>query len=138
MPLSQPQAQQPQQDKEQQQQQPQGQASASPGARLALLLLRDVTARHLRRLGRFTVGPVIGRGASGVVRVGRDEATGERVAIKAIDATRFRSLQEIEQARAGGGGGDGLSRGSGIIIAYLLFAFLPHPHTHATTSSLNT
>ena len=64
-----------------------------------LLVLADVTSQKLRRLGKYVVGKVVGQGASGVVRMGKNPATDELVAIKAVDATRFRSLHEIEQAR---------------------------------------
>jgi hypothetical protein len=120
---------------------------------LQLLLLADVTSQRLKRLGKYVMGRVLGQGASGVVRVGKNPSTGgagrngvgggragalrlasdgrcgpgpsrcrragasaaapatcapprnaragELVAIKTVDATRFRSLAEIEQVRRG-------------------------------------
>jgi hypothetical protein len=47
------------------------------GGNLQLLLLMDVTSQRLRRLGKYMVGKVVGQGASGVVRMGKNPTTGE-------------------------------------------------------------
>ena len=41
-----------------------------------LCLLVDVTASKLKRVGRYTLGRVVGRGAFGVVRLGQNTQTG--------------------------------------------------------------
>ncbi|KAF6252274.1 AMP-activated protein kinase [Scenedesmus sp. NREL 46B-D3] len=64
-----------------------------------LLLLVDITCSQARRVGKYTLGRVLGAGASGVVRLGKTTATDELVAVKAVDATRFRSICEIEQVQ---------------------------------------
>lgn len=43
---------------------------------LQLLLVADVTSTRLRKLGKYVVGKVLGQGASGVVRVGKNPQTG--------------------------------------------------------------
>ena len=57
---------------------PEGPASgASPGPALThLCLLVDVTASKLKRVGRYNLGRVVGRGAFGVVRLGQNTQTG--------------------------------------------------------------
>jgi len=72
------------------------------GGSLQLLFVIDITSQRLKRLGKYVVGKVVGQGASGVVRLGKNPVTDELVAIKTVDATRFRSLAEIEQVREGG------------------------------------
>ncbi|KXZ57079.1 AMPKR1 protein [Gonium pectorale] len=47
--------------------------------------------------GKYVLGKVIGAGAFGLVRIGRNIATDELVAVKGVDATRFRSITEIDQ-----------------------------------------
>lgn len=53
-------------------------AAASPAAPALtqLCLLVDVTASKLRRVGRYNLGRVVGRGAFGVVRLGQNTQTG--------------------------------------------------------------
>ncbi|KAL3139144.1 hypothetical protein ABBQ32_005929 [Trebouxia sp. C0010 RCD-2024] len=62
-----------------------------------LCLLVDVTASKLKRVGRYNLGRVVGRGAFGVVRLGQNTQTGETVAIKSVDASNFRSIAQIDQ-----------------------------------------
>mmetsp|Transcript_33534 Transcript_33534/g.74200 ORF Transcript_33534/g.74200 Transcript_33534/m.74200 type:complete len:874 (-) Transcript_33534:546-3167(-) len=62
-----------------------------------LCVVVDITTTRLKRVGKFTLGKVIGSGASGLVRVGKSQAFEEVVAVKAVDASRFRSISEIEQ-----------------------------------------
>jgi hypothetical protein len=60
-------------------QQPPGGSSCverSSGASTQLLLLMDVTSSTAKRVGRYTLGRVLGAGAIGVVRIGRNTATG--------------------------------------------------------------
>ncbi|KAF8065890.1 OSK3 [Scenedesmus sp. PABB004] len=70
---------------------------AAPARRLLLLL--PVTSTRPRRVGKYVLGRVLGSGASGVVRLGRNTATDEVVAVKAVDATRFHSMAEIAQVQ---------------------------------------
>ena len=53
-------------------------AAASPAAPALtqLCLLVDVTASKLKRVGRYNLGRVVGRGAFGVVRLGQNTQTG--------------------------------------------------------------
>lgn len=46
--------------------------------------------------GRFRLGALIGRGASGSVYEGLDLSTGGRVAVKAVDCRRFKSIADLE------------------------------------------
>lgn len=57
---------------------PEGPSSgAVPGPALTnLCLLVDVTASKLKRVGRYNLGRVVGRGAFGVVRLGQNTQTG--------------------------------------------------------------
>jgi hypothetical protein len=75
------------QEQQQQQQQQQQQAggsrdsgSSGGAGQLQLLVIADVTSQRLKRLGKYVVGKVLGQGASGVVRMGKNPATGERPA----------------------------------------------------------
>lgn len=68
-----------------------------PGRPLAACLLADITNARLKRVGKYVLGKVLGAGASGVVRKGKNAQTDELVAIKTVDASRFRSISEIEQ-----------------------------------------
>jgi len=54
-------------------------AAASPAAPALtqLCLLVDVTASKLKRVGRYNLGRVVGRGAFGVVRLGQNTQTGD-------------------------------------------------------------
>lgn len=47
--------------------------------------------------GRYHIGRVLGRGSFGVVRVGMKPGTNEMVAVKSLDCSRFRSLEEVDQ-----------------------------------------
>ena len=49
-------------------------------ALMHLCLLVDVTASKLKRVGRYTLGRVVGRGAFGVVRLGQNTQTGAALA----------------------------------------------------------
>lgn len=52
-------------------------SGAVPGSALTnLCLLVDVTASKLKRVGRYNLGRVVGRGAFGVVRLGQNTQTG--------------------------------------------------------------
>ena len=52
-------------------------AGAVPGpAQTQLCLLVDVTASKLKRVGRYQLGRVVGRGSFGVVRLGQNTQTG--------------------------------------------------------------
>jgi len=53
-------------------------AAASPAAPALtqLCLLVDVTASKLKRVGRYNLGRVVGRGSFGVVRLGQNTQTG--------------------------------------------------------------
>ncbi|KAK9815615.1 hypothetical protein WJX72_006892 [[Myrmecia] bisecta] len=64
-----------------------------------LCILVDVTSNKQKRIGRYAMGKVIGKGAFGIVRLGQNTATGEKVAIKTIDASSFRSIAQIEQVQ---------------------------------------
>eukprot|EP00878_Enallax_costatus_P023670 GHUV01025198.1.p1 GENE.GHUV01025198.1~~GHUV01025198.1.p1 ORF type:complete len:812 (+),score=246.94 GHUV01025198.1:450-2885(+) len=64
-----------------------------------LVLLVNITAKRPHRVGKYYMGRVLGQGASGIVRLGKNTATGELVAIKAVDATRFHTISEIEQVQ---------------------------------------
>jgi hypothetical protein len=66
-----------------QQQQPQGgsssgweRSSGSGAITQQLLLLMDITSSTAKRLGKYTLGRVLGAGASGLVRIGKNTATG--------------------------------------------------------------
>lgn len=52
-------------------------ADGGGGGGQVLVLLADVTSARLRRLGKYVMGKVVGQGASGVVRMGKNPATGE-------------------------------------------------------------
>lgn len=52
-------------------------AGSGPAPALTqLCLLVDVTASKLKRVGRYNLGRVVGRGAFGVVRLGQNTQTG--------------------------------------------------------------
>nr|BAU61590.1 AMP-activated protein kinase [Gonium pectorale]BAU61613.1 AMP-activated protein kinase [Gonium pectorale] len=68
-------------------------------SRYCLCCVVDITATRLKKVvgGKYVLGKVIGAGAFGLVRIGRNIATDELVAVKGVDATRFRSITEIDQ-----------------------------------------
>ncbi|PNH06249.1 putative serine/threonine-protein kinase [Tetrabaena socialis] len=73
-------------------------AEATTSGRYSLYCLVDVTQARLKRVGgKYVLGKAIGAGAFGLVRIGRNMLTDELVAVKGVDATRFRSIAEIEQ-----------------------------------------
>jgi hypothetical protein len=43
---------------------------------LVLVLVMDITATRLKRIGKYMLGKVVGQGASGMVRMGRNTSTG--------------------------------------------------------------
>ncbi len=73
---------------------PAGQECASPGSAVA------AQAPELQRLGRYTLEREIGRGAMGIVYLGRDTAINRSVAIKAIPLASEFSDAELVEARA--------------------------------------
>ena len=73
---------------------PAGQECASPGSAAA------AQAPELQRLGRYTLEREIGRGAMGIVYLGRDTAINRSVAIKAIPLASEFSDAELVEARA--------------------------------------
>jgi len=64
-----------------------------------LLMVADVTQTKPKKIGKYQLGKVIGQGASGVVRKGRDVTTNELVAVKMVNGSNFRNIQEIEQVQ---------------------------------------
>lgn len=77
---------------------------SSSSAQRTLCFVVDVTASKPKRVGKYTLGKVIGTGAFGIVRLARRTdpiaSVGEElVAVKILDATRFRSISEIEQVQ---------------------------------------
>ncbi|GMH43205.1 hypothetical protein BSKO_11127 [Bryopsis sp. KO-2023] len=62
-----------------------------------LNVLVDVTSTRPSKIGKYIMGRVIGSGASGVVRIGKSTVADDIVAVKIIDAGKFRSISEIEQ-----------------------------------------
>jgi len=50
--------------------------SANPQCTHVVLVV-DITTTRPRRLGKYLLGQVLGQGASGVVRVGRNTQTGD-------------------------------------------------------------
>mmetsp|Transcript_4907 Transcript_4907/g.17034 ORF Transcript_4907/g.17034 Transcript_4907/m.17034 type:complete len:1034 (+) Transcript_4907:88-3189(+) len=71
--------------------------SSAASVQRFLYLHVDITASKTRKVGRYQLGRIIGRGASGTVRIARNVGTGDRVAVKIVDASKFRTLQEIER-----------------------------------------
>ncbi|EFJ44410.1 hypothetical protein VOLCADRAFT_82801 [Volvox carteri f. nagariensis] len=73
--------------------------SGSFFVKYCLCCIIDITAQRLKKLagGKYVLGKVIGAGAFGLVRIGKNTATEELVAIKSVDATRFRNITEIDQ-----------------------------------------
>nr|AML77961.1 putative LOV domain-containing protein [Dunaliella salina] len=62
-----------------------------------LCILVDITATRLKRVGKYALGKVIGSGSYGIVRIGKNTASDEIVAVKSVDGSQFRSISEIEQ-----------------------------------------
>ncbi|CAD7702489.1 unnamed protein product, partial [Ostreobium quekettii] len=63
-----------------------------------LSVVVEVTSSRPRRIGKYLMGRTIGQGASGVVRLGKVAGQDDEiVAVKIIDAGKFRSISEIEQ-----------------------------------------
>nr|BCL66134.1 AMP-activated protein kinase [Volvox africanus] len=76
--------------------------NGSPGSlvvKYCLCCIIDITGQRLKKLagGKYVLGKVIGAGAFGLVRIGKNIATEELVAVKGVDATRFRNITEIDQ-----------------------------------------
>nr|AML79213.1 putative LOV domain-containing protein [Volvox aureus] len=76
--------------------------SGSPGqlmVKYCLCCVVDITSVRLKKLagGKYVLGKVIGAGAFGLVRIGKNTTTDELVAVKGVDATRFRNITEIDQ-----------------------------------------
>jgi serine/threonine-protein kinase len=81
-----------------------GRVSAAPGARAGVLPDpgregKDGMPPSLRQLGRYRLEREIGRGAMGVVYLGRDTAINRLVAIKAIPLAGEFSDSELQEAR---------------------------------------
>lgn len=67
-----------------------------------ILWLGKCTSFKPGRIGKYHVGRVLGKGTSGVVRVGVYTgvgATGEYVAVKTLDCSKFKSLDDIDQVQ---------------------------------------
>ncbi|GLC77801.1 hypothetical protein PLESTB_000955400 [Pleodorina starrii] len=64
-----------------------------------LCCIVDITATRLKKVagGKYVLGKVIGAGAFGLVRIGKSTTTEELVAVKGVDATRFRNITEVDQ-----------------------------------------
>lgn len=62
-----------------------------------LCVIMDITTTRHKRIGKFIMGKVVGTGASGTVRKGKNTQTEEIVAVKTVDASKFRSISDIEQ-----------------------------------------
>ncbi|GFR43165.1 hypothetical protein Agub_g4214 [Astrephomene gubernaculifera] len=70
-----------------------------PSVKYCLCCVVDITAQRLKKVvgGKYVLGKTIGAGAFGLVRIGKNIMTDELVAIKSVDASRFRSIAEIDQ-----------------------------------------
>lgn len=79
---------------------PGGAAAAAASAKGAPPLPETVIAEGTQRLGRYQLEREIGRGAMGVVYLGRDTAINRSVAIKAIPLASEFSDSELEEARS--------------------------------------
>jgi hypothetical protein len=51
---------------------------------LQLLLLIDITSSHAKRVGKYTLGRVLGAGASGVVQIGRNTDSGRKSCCRSL------------------------------------------------------
>ncbi|CAG9462190.1 unnamed protein product [Pedinophyceae sp. YPF-701] len=67
--------------------------------KMQLVLMVEVTQTKQRKVGKYVLGQVLGKGAFGVVCVGRDTQTSDLVAIKMINGSNFKSIQEIENVQ---------------------------------------
>lgn len=76
-----------------------GVVTLSSHQKQVLIMVSDITQTKPKKVGKYQLGKVIGQGASGVVRKGRDTQTNELVAIKMVNVSNFRSVQEIEQVQ---------------------------------------
>jgi len=76
-----------------------GPATAGPAAATGGSAPAAASAGELRRLGRYQLEREIGRGAMGVVHLGRDTAINRLVAIKAIPLASEFSESELTEAR---------------------------------------
>jgi eukaryotic-like serine/threonine-protein kinase len=77
-----------------------GPATAGPAATTGGNAPATASAGELRRLGRYQLEREIGRGAMGVVYLGRDTAINRLVAIKAIPLASEFSESELTEARS--------------------------------------
>ncbi len=77
-----------------------GPAAAGPAATTGGNAPATASAGELRRLGRYQLEREIGRGAMGVVYLGRDTAINRLVAIKAIPLASEFSESELTEARS--------------------------------------
>nr|AML77883.1 putative LOV domain-containing protein [Nephroselmis olivacea] len=85
-------------------------AVTSAGSTHSMLFsLCDVTSRKNDRVGGYTLGRVVGKGASGTVHIGKKDsksakahkaAEPEKVAVKVIDTSQFQSISEIDTVQA--------------------------------------
>jgi serine/threonine-protein kinase len=73
--------------------------AASPATGISADAAAAASAGELRRLGRYQLEREIGRGAMGVVHLGRDTAINRLVAIKAIPLASEFSEMELAEAR---------------------------------------
>jgi hypothetical protein len=64
---------------------------------MQLLLLVDITSSTAKRPGKYTLGRVLGAGASGVVRIGKNTATGAAgcIVVGVVWAMQGRSTQQF-------------------------------------------
>ena len=73
-------------------------SGAVPGPALTnLCLLVDVTASKLKRVGRYNLGRVVGRGAFGVVRLGQNTQTGVAAVAHAVQTAPGSALKVASQ-----------------------------------------
>eukprot|EP00892_Ulva_mutabilis_P000343 jgi/Ulvmu1/10309/UM060_0111.1 len=63
------------------------------------LCVCDITAACCPCVGELTLGRVLGAGAFGTVHIGRHCGFPDTVAVKVVDAVRFRNIQDVDQMR---------------------------------------
>ena len=71
--------------------------------RHGILWLGRCTSSKPGRIGKYQVGRVLGKGTSGTVRVGMHTgagSSGHYVAVKTLDCSKFRSLEDIDQVQS--------------------------------------